>query len=552
MNPHDFHKGGDNLPLPTRSTETHHESTVGGSIQKHRAVASETVIAGECPLDLKEAILSLCFAAPRCEDLPKLIQVQMAFAGKYGTKFVAAATELMPECGVNRQRHEIWKAVEKLLTDNQMCQVRTGGHVCVKGHSKCIWASCLVQFNEMHLVSEGHHDLYISNIKFHSHIYRTVHLCFESVFPEMMTVGFLHYRCNVDAKCNNSCATLMGLQGEVTFGWSKCLLRWERKQYESNYKAASWSLLARAMDNGNFVQIVDSNLPRDCNDNEMARMDRVHNQPSIWRSPLLHPVVPRAVRCHKVAQPLIMSTILIEKRGHCKVSWKWLQFLLKYQLPWAQQYPQISKKTCALTNELFQLTGRSSKRNRNNPIPGAQGTTVQMTAPISTPRKRRVGQPRLDGKLLSETIFLPHIRVFDASSSAEISGPPSTSMASEPTKRCRYNMGVLPGIPAHHTTLTPLPTGQPEEYAPPSSSGGAPTNKHTTTKGKGHCKLSWKRIRFLDYQLLLGEQYHRMSNKGSFHNPYCSPCHLIFLHCILIRGNRLMGCLIYRKRRCER
>ncbi|CAH1443263.1 unnamed protein product [Lactuca virosa] len=57
----------------------------------------------ECPLDLKEAISSLCFAAPRCADLPELIQVQMAFAGKYGKEFVIAATELLPECGVNRQ-----------------------------------------------------------------------------------------------------------------------------------------------------------------------------------------------------------------------------------------------------------------------------------------------------------------------------------------------------------------------------------------------------------------------------------------------------------------
>lgn len=61
----------------------------------------------ECPLDLKEAISSLCFAAPRCADLPELIQVQMAFAGKYGKEFVAAATELMPECGVNRQLIEL-------------------------------------------------------------------------------------------------------------------------------------------------------------------------------------------------------------------------------------------------------------------------------------------------------------------------------------------------------------------------------------------------------------------------------------------------------------
>lgn len=61
----------------------------------------------ECPLDLKEAISSICFAAPRCADLPELLQVQLAFASKYGREFVAAATELMPDCGVNRQLIEL-------------------------------------------------------------------------------------------------------------------------------------------------------------------------------------------------------------------------------------------------------------------------------------------------------------------------------------------------------------------------------------------------------------------------------------------------------------
>ncbi|XP_058098463.1 uncharacterized protein LOC131243266 [Magnolia sinica] len=61
----------------------------------------------ECPLDLKEAISSICFAAPRCSDLPELQQVQMLFASKYGKEFVAAATELMPDCGVNRQMIEL-------------------------------------------------------------------------------------------------------------------------------------------------------------------------------------------------------------------------------------------------------------------------------------------------------------------------------------------------------------------------------------------------------------------------------------------------------------
>ncbi|KAL2468043.1 Regulator of Vps4 activity in the MVB pathway protein [Forsythia ovata] len=61
----------------------------------------------ECPLDLKEAISSVCFAAPRCADLPELLQVQMLLTGKYGKDFVSAATELMPECGVNRQLVEL-------------------------------------------------------------------------------------------------------------------------------------------------------------------------------------------------------------------------------------------------------------------------------------------------------------------------------------------------------------------------------------------------------------------------------------------------------------
>lgn len=61
----------------------------------------------ECPLDLKEAISSICFAAPRCADLPELLQVHMSFASKYGKEFVAAATELMPNCGVNRQLVEL-------------------------------------------------------------------------------------------------------------------------------------------------------------------------------------------------------------------------------------------------------------------------------------------------------------------------------------------------------------------------------------------------------------------------------------------------------------
>ncbi|KAK7391175.1 hypothetical protein VNO78_19587 [Psophocarpus tetragonolobus] len=61
----------------------------------------------ECPLGLKEAISSVCFAAPRCVDLPELLQVQLLFTSKYGKDFVSAAIELSPDCSVNRQLIEL-------------------------------------------------------------------------------------------------------------------------------------------------------------------------------------------------------------------------------------------------------------------------------------------------------------------------------------------------------------------------------------------------------------------------------------------------------------
>ncbi|KAF5183386.1 Regulator of vps4 activity in the mvb pathway protein, partial [Thalictrum thalictroides] len=56
----------------------------------------------ECPADLKEGISSLIFAAPRCSDIPELLQMRAIFEKKYGKEFVNAATELRPSCGVNR------------------------------------------------------------------------------------------------------------------------------------------------------------------------------------------------------------------------------------------------------------------------------------------------------------------------------------------------------------------------------------------------------------------------------------------------------------------
>ncbi|KAG9443134.1 hypothetical protein H6P81_018988 [Aristolochia fimbriata] len=55
-----------------------------------------------CPADLKEGISSLIFAAPRCSDIPELTQIRDIFEKKYGKDFVTAASELRPDCGVNR------------------------------------------------------------------------------------------------------------------------------------------------------------------------------------------------------------------------------------------------------------------------------------------------------------------------------------------------------------------------------------------------------------------------------------------------------------------
>ncbi|KAG2712948.1 hypothetical protein I3760_04G150300 [Carya illinoinensis] len=55
-----------------------------------------------CPIDLKEAISSVIFAAPRCADIPELMDIRKQFTAKYGKDFVSSAIELRPDCGVGR------------------------------------------------------------------------------------------------------------------------------------------------------------------------------------------------------------------------------------------------------------------------------------------------------------------------------------------------------------------------------------------------------------------------------------------------------------------
>ncbi|KAK7269769.1 hypothetical protein RIF29_22504 [Crotalaria pallida] len=56
----------------------------------------------DCPSELREAIASIIFAAPRCSDVPDLLHIKNLFTTKYGKDFVSAVSELRPDSGVNR------------------------------------------------------------------------------------------------------------------------------------------------------------------------------------------------------------------------------------------------------------------------------------------------------------------------------------------------------------------------------------------------------------------------------------------------------------------
>ncbi|KAJ4847927.1 hypothetical protein Tsubulata_031370 [Turnera subulata] len=56
----------------------------------------------ECPTELREAIASIIFAAPRCSEVSDLLTIKNLFVTKYGKEFVLAASELRPDSGVNR------------------------------------------------------------------------------------------------------------------------------------------------------------------------------------------------------------------------------------------------------------------------------------------------------------------------------------------------------------------------------------------------------------------------------------------------------------------
>ncbi|KAJ9163345.1 hypothetical protein P3X46_023022 [Hevea brasiliensis] len=72
----------------------------------------------ECPAELQEAIASIIFSAPRCSEVPDLLQIKNLFSAKYGKEFVMAASELRPDSSVNRA------IIEKLSVSAPSAEIR--------------------------------------------------------------------------------------------------------------------------------------------------------------------------------------------------------------------------------------------------------------------------------------------------------------------------------------------------------------------------------------------------------------------------------------------
>ncbi|XP_052199954.1 uncharacterized protein LOC127806608 [Diospyros lotus] len=72
----------------------------------------------ECPPELREAVASIIYVAPRCSDIPDLLHVRNLFAAKYGKEFISAASELRPDTSVNRT------IIEKLSVSAPSAEVK--------------------------------------------------------------------------------------------------------------------------------------------------------------------------------------------------------------------------------------------------------------------------------------------------------------------------------------------------------------------------------------------------------------------------------------------
>ncbi|GMH01901.1 hypothetical protein Nepgr_003740 [Nepenthes gracilis] len=100
----------------------------------------------ECPSELQEAIASIIFSAPRCSDLPDLLQIRNLFTAKYGKEFVSAVSELRPDASVNRT------IIEKLSVSTPSTEVRLKLLKEIAQEYDLAWDSSQteVEFNKKH------------------------------------------------------------------------------------------------------------------------------------------------------------------------------------------------------------------------------------------------------------------------------------------------------------------------------------------------------------------------------------------------------------------
>ncbi|XP_073055116.1 uncharacterized protein [Primulina eburnea] len=100
----------------------------------------------DCPIELREAVASIIFAAPKCSDLPDLLHVRNLFAAKYGKEFIAAATELRPDTSVNRT------IIEKLTVSAPPPQVklRVLKEIAIEHNVDWDWTNTEDEFSKKH------------------------------------------------------------------------------------------------------------------------------------------------------------------------------------------------------------------------------------------------------------------------------------------------------------------------------------------------------------------------------------------------------------------
>lgn len=72
----------------------------------------------ECPDELKEAVSSLLFAAPRCGEFPELQEIRAILTARYGKDFAYSAIDLRNNCGVST------KMIQKLSQRQSSLEAR--------------------------------------------------------------------------------------------------------------------------------------------------------------------------------------------------------------------------------------------------------------------------------------------------------------------------------------------------------------------------------------------------------------------------------------------